>query len=321
MFNARSTLERAVRSVLESHWADLELVVVDDGSTDDSLEVLRRIKDRRLRLIEQERRGVVAAANRATQEARAPLIARMDADDVSYPDRFAAQLRTRCELDVDIVGCGVRIVDPRGAPVVALERYQRWLNELVAPEQIDAARFIESPIANPTALARREVFELGYREGPWPEDYDLWLRAFAAGYRAAKVDAILLDWTDHGARLTRNHPRYRKEAFERRRRMALLEGPLSGLPTLDLWGAGRTGRRWARWLLGQGMPIRRMIDVSPRLVGRAFEGIPIDAPDALAPCDGTLLLGAVGAQGAREQIRDFVRPLGYRDGRELIFVA
>ena len=86
--NAATTIERAARSILASTLRELELIIIDDGSTDDTTEVIRQIDDPRIRLIQQEPGGVYAAANRGTNEARAPVIARMDADDFSHPIRI-----------------------------------------------------------------------------------------------------------------------------------------------------------------------------------------------------------------------------------------
>ena len=84
--NAAATIGRAARSILDSTHRELELIIIDDGSTDDTAEVIRQIDDPRLRLIQQEPGGVYAAANRGTTEARAPVIARMDADDLPIPN-------------------------------------------------------------------------------------------------------------------------------------------------------------------------------------------------------------------------------------------
>ena len=106
--NAAATIERAARSILDSTHRELELIIIDDGSTDDTAEVIRQIDDPRLRLIQQELGGVCAAANRGTNEARAPVIARMDADDFSHPKRLEKQLDFLRQSNVNMVGCRVR---------------------------------------------------------------------------------------------------------------------------------------------------------------------------------------------------------------------
>ena len=196
--NAAATIERATRSILGSTHRELELIIIDDGSTDDTAEVIRQIDDPRLRLIQQEPGGVCAAANRGTNEARAPVIARMDADDFSHPKRLEKQLDLLRQSNVNMVGCRFRIIDALGQAVTSLQRYEQWSNALTEPARIVAMRFVELPIVNPTLMAKREVFELGYREGAWPEDYDLCLRALGQGLKAAKVPEVLFDWIDSG---------------------------------------------------------------------------------------------------------------------------
>jgi len=319
--DAADTVERAARSILDGTLRAIELIVVDDGSTDGSDEVVSRIDDPRLRLVRQDARGVVTAANRGTGEARAPVIARMDADDVAHPHRLERQLDLLARSAADLVGAQVRIVDGAGAPVPSLARYERWSNSLVAPARIAAMRFVELPVVNPTILGRREVFEAGYRDGPWPEDYEFFLRAVAAGRTAAKSPKVLLDWHDSADRLTRTDDRYSPAGLDRCRRMHLLDGPLASVERVDLWGAGDAGKPWLRWLQGEGRSVRRLVDVSPRKVGQRIHGVPVIAPDELPSPDGSPLLIAVGAAGARAEIEDRLVRRGYTPGVDAWFVC
>ncbi|HAV61497.1 MAG TPA: glycosyl transferase family 2, partial [Verrucomicrobiales bacterium] len=220
-----------------------------------------------------------------------------------------------------IVGGRVRIVDAAGAPVASWQRYERWINEHLDAVSIRALRFVESPLVNPSTMASRAVYEAGFREGDFPEDYDFWLRAFAAGHQAVKVPEVVLDWTDGETRLTRTHPRYSAEAFDRCRREHLLACPLRGVKQVDLWGAGQTGKPWLRWLQETGFEVRRLVDVAPAKIGELIHGVKVIEPGALPPPDGTPMIVAVGAEGARELITAHLEPLGYRIGKEVWFVA
>ena len=319
--NAAATLERAVLSILDSTFRDLELLVIDDGSTDGSAEIIRKVEDSRLRLIQQEPSGVCAAANRGTAEAKSAVIARMDADDFSHPLRLEKQFKLLHSADIDMTGCQVRIVDSLDQAVPSMQRYEKWSNAMTKSEHIAAMRFVELPIVNPTLLAKREVFELGYSAGAWPEDYDLCLRALGQGYRAAKVDEVLFDWVDSGQRLTRNDERYSPEAFNHCRRRHLLDGPLQGIHEIDLWGAGQTGKPWLRWLQAQGFHVRHIIEVSPKKVGTEIHGVPVIADTKLPPPDGTPLVIAVGAAGARELIEAELCKQNYHPGQDAWFVC
>jgi len=322
VFNAQSTVRRAVDSVLGQSLTDLEVIAVDDGSTDETLKVLQAIDDPRFTAVAADHRGACAASNLALEFATGDLVARMDADDVCHPEKLAAQVRWLDDSGCDVVGCQVRIVTSEQQPVASLERYQRWINEeTLTSEQIHALRFVELPLVNPTILARRTYFDGGYRDGQLPEDFDLFLRAAHRGLTFAKVPRVLFDWTDSQTRLTRTDGRYSEAAFDACRRRHLLAGPLADVTSVDVWGAGKTGKRWLRWLQTEGIRVRRVVEVSPRKIGREIHGVPVVDYRHLPPADNTLMLAAVGADRARQMIWPWLTERGYHIGRDALFVA
>ena len=322
VFNGARTISRAVRSILDQTLRKIELIVLDDGSTDETVAVIRKLRDPRLKLIQCAHRGVAATANTATELAAAPFIARMDADDFAYPLRLETQLQLLHEQNLDVIGCQVRILNETGRVARSMRRYERWINEeTVDGEQISALRFVEFPLVNPTILARRSYFEMGFCDSDLPEDYDLMLRAAAHGMRFGKVDEVLFDWTDHVDRLTRTDSRYTLEAFMRCRQLHLLAGPLRYATRVDLWGVGQTGKPWLRWLQARNVAVRRGYDINERKVNERIHGVQIEHPSEMPVADGTPLVIAVGAEGARELILPQIRSRGYVLGDDAWFVA
>ena len=322
VFNADRTIARAVHSILDQTLHEIEVIVVDDGSTDATAAVVREIRDPRLRLIQCEHRGVAVATNAATELAVAPIIARMDADDFSYPQRLQKQLQLLHKQNLDVVGCQVRILNELSSISLSMNRYERWINEeTLDGEQISALRFVEFPLVNPTILARRGYFEMEFRDSDVPEDYDLMLRAAAQGMRFGKVNEVLFDWTDHPGRLTRNDSRYTLDAFMRCRQSHLLAGPLRDVGCVDLWGAGETGKHWLRWLKTQNIHVRRGYDINDRKVNNTIHGVRISHPTEMPAADGTPLIIAVGAENARTLTQPQIVSRGYMSGVDAWFVA
>jgi glycosyltransferase involved in cell wall biosynthesis len=328
-YNAERTLDEAVESIVRQTWADWELVVVDDGSSDSSSERLEAWtkRDPRVRLTRRERRGLVASLNDGLAACRGAWIARMDADDVSLPERFAeqAQVLESCP-DVAAVGCQVEAFG-EGPIGPGLRLYLEWINSLLTPEDIRREIFVESPLVHPSVLIRREwlVRVGGYQDRGWPEDYDLWLRMHLAGARFAKVPRILLRWREHAHRLTHLDPRYRIDAFLKAKAHYLIRGPLQGRESVLVWGAGLVGKRLARHLIQAGAPLKAFIDIDPAKIGRTRRGLPVLAPegclDAWREARRPVLLAAVGARGARAQVREQVNGFGLVEGRDWWAVA
>ena len=322
VYNAQASIERAVRSMLEQTLWDIEIIVIDDGSTDQTAAIVNSIQDSRIRYFKKPHRGVALTMNDGVAVARSPLIARMDADDFSHRSRLESQRKYLETHDVDAVGCQVRIIDTDGSTVESMSRYQTWINnETLCGEDILALRFVELPVVNPTILARRQYFELECRDSSFPEDYDLMLRAAAAGFRFGKVPQKLFDWIDSRGRLTRSDQRYSVDAFMNCRRHHLLDGPLQHVRRVKLWGVGQTGKPWMRWLQDHNIEIEQAIEVSPRKIGQTVHGVLVEHPVQLGDHDGIPIIVAVGASGARALIKEHLSQRGYRTGVEAWFVA
>lgn len=322
VYNAESTVTRAIHSILQQSFQDLELLVINDGSTDQTFAAISKIRDPRLKPVSIEHVGVAAASNTGLELSTGEFVGRMDADDVAHPDKLARQLELLKQDAADCVGCQVRILDLNQQPVESMRRYADWINrETIDVTSLMALRFVELPLVNPTILARRSYFELGYRDNDFPEDYDLFLRGAAAGFRFAKIDQVLFDWYDLTARLTRTHPRYRSESFQRCREHHLLSGPLSGISQVDLWGAGQAGKPWYQWLIQQGITVRHWLDISPRKIGQQIYRHEIQSIEELPPATDVPLIIAVGREGARDLIHPFIEARGYVAGDSAWFVS
>jgi glycosyltransferase involved in cell wall biosynthesis len=326
--DAAPTLPAAIESVLSQTERNWELLAVDDGSTDRSPEILREgsRRDARIRPLCGPHRGVVSALNRGLAAARSPLIARMDADDVCLPERLARQ---RAYLDahpeVGLVACRVRFA-AAGCGGAGYARHVAWTNSVCTREAIALGRFVESPLAHPSVMFRRELPKrLGaYREGDFPEDYELWLRWLEAGVCMEKLPEALLVWRDSPGRLSRRDPRYAPEAFDRIKAAYLarwLGRHNAHHPRIVLWGAGRTSRRRGRLLQAGGIAISAYIDIDPRKIGRAIEGRPVIAPTSLPSPGHCFVVAAVGSAGAREAIEDALVAAGHRAGRDYILAT
>ena len=321
-YNAQATLADALESIRSQTFEDWELIVVDDGSTDDSLAIARGLarEDGRVRVHATPHGGIVKALVAASAEARAPFLARMDADDLAHAERLAKQMQ--CMADDARIGiCGTQVRMTGGPIGYGRRRYERWINALVAHEDMMRGLFVECPIPHPTFLLRREAFDQvgGYQDRGWAEDYDLCMRLFGAGVRFGKVAEPLLDWTESPARLSMTSPRYSPERFRALKRHYLFRTYLRGHDRFYQWGAGEVGKRWLReW------PERRpeaVVDIHPRKIGRTIHGTPVIAPDDLPGPGHGYVVVAVGAANARDDIRAKMRPRGYRELEHYVFLA
>lgn len=214
VYDAEEHLPAALDSVLGQEDVDLELVVVDDGSTDASGEILREYaaRDARVRVLTQENRGLTRALIRACGEVTGRYIARQDADDLSLPGRLARQLELiRSDERVTFVSCWGRIVGPELEELFEVRRP-------TDPEEATRALLEEmlGPPAHGTALMERDAYEEvgGYREAFYfGQDSDLWLRMAERG-RIAYVPEVLYEHRLHPAAIG-SVSRPAQEAFGR----------------------------------------------------------------------------------------------------------
>jgi len=319
--NGDPYLGEAVASILNQTVKNIELILVDDHSTDAAVSVLDK-SDPRIKFTKSRGHGVVDAFNTGFEHCRGDFIARMDADDISLPRRFETQLEY---LDrhpsVDIVGSCVEIFSETGIQG-GLERYQTWLNSVREPEQVHNQIFIESPLPNPGVMFRRSALQQlnGYRKNDWPEDYDLFLRADAAGMQMGKPEPVLLRWREHKDRLTHTDGIYEREQFMRAKTHFLVHHRLKGQPVI-IWGAGPTGRLMFDLITTEGGEVEGFIEVHPRRIGGQKRGLPVWPMDKVEDLGAAMLLVAVGAAGAREEIAAFLQVHNKVEGRDYLFVA
>ena len=204
VYNAEAYVREAVESILAQSFTDFELIVINDGSTDGSGVILRELaaRDTRIVLVERPNDGLISALNEGIESARAEFIARMDADDVAMPERFALQhARMVKEPELAVLGSLIRWMD-RAGNIIELA------DQPLTPKAI--ARCLEQgcPVAHPSVMMRRgAVLQVGgYRKAfPHAEDYDLWLRMSDLGYAIANLPQPLLNYREHDANVSVVH--------------------------------------------------------------------------------------------------------------------
>jgi len=202
VYNGARYLSVAVESILHQTFTDFELIIIDDGSTDETWTILNNFNDPRLRLVQNEKNiGVSKSANKGLALAQGMYIARMDADDISLPERLSRQvdfLETHPEIGV--LGTGFKVIDG----------YGRFSDTHLPPAQDAILRWylcFFCPIAHSTVMMRRQTVEQvgGYSsEIVLAEDYDLWQR-LSSTTRLSNLQDVLVFYRIHDENASTKH--------------------------------------------------------------------------------------------------------------------
>ena len=212
-YNQGHFLVEAIESVLNQTWTNLEVVVVNDGSTDNTIDILKKMagKDQRIRWFDQKNQGFAVAMNRAIEESHGEYIAHLDSDDVMEPDKIELQMEAlRKDSEVDLVHTAVRIIDTDGHSLMV------YRGKDVEPKVFLAQMFYRSIMGNPTTIMGRKEcwvkvpFLEKYKRSV---DYERVLR-LAERYKFKYLDLPLTKWRRHEENLTNDLEPYRKEQLE-----------------------------------------------------------------------------------------------------------
>lgn len=212
VYNGERFLREAIDSLLSQTYRNIEILIINDGSTDQSGEIIRSYQDKRIRYVVNERNsGLIFTLNRGLELATGEYLARMDSDDVCAIERIGKQASyLEQHPDIAIVATTIEMMDEAGKPLPP------WTDDRnnIHPEAIRRFLLKDNCIAHPsimarTALLQRYRFQADQKEA---EDYDLWLRLCADGHQIAKIDEPLLRYRVVATGLTRKEG---LSAFER----------------------------------------------------------------------------------------------------------
>ncbi len=202
-YNAERFVEKAVRSIMEQSYRNLEIIVIDDCSQDSTGKILGKLslEDKRIKYIKNEKNiKLPRTLNKAIRLSSGEYIARMDADDISFPDRFQKQLEFLVSNpNVDLVSANSQYID-ENENILSVRTYH-------PSEHSDIISVLpwKCPFVHPLIMAKRTFFEElnGYDTSlPYAEDYELWIRGWLNSKRYHNLSDILLQYRVHSNQMT-----------------------------------------------------------------------------------------------------------------------
>lgn len=174
VYNAQKYLSKAIESIVDQSYQEIELIIINDGSTDDSLDIIKKYLelDSRIKLITRKNKGLVYSLNEGVKKSKGAYIARMDADDISLKDRIKKQVNILdSKPDIDIVGCHYKLIN----------QYDELTGIIYVPIKRDDILFslcYTTPAAHPSIMLRRSLFDIQQYEEDPVEDYLLWTKLY-----------------------------------------------------------------------------------------------------------------------------------------------
>ncbi|XPV67642.1 MAG: glycosyltransferase family 2 protein [Halarcobacter sp.] len=212
VYNGRKYLAEAIESILFQTYENFELIILDDGSTDNSIEIINKYKliDNRIKVIEQKNIGLIATLNKGLSLSQGDYIARMDQDDISLKNRLELQYNFMKNNSLDLCGCNYNIIDEEN-------NIKKLIEVPLTKDEILITLGITVPFAHPSVMIRKQfiiehrlMYGLdGYQNA---EDLDLWLKCHTKGANFGNVKKTLLHYRVLNSSLSRkNHVKIMKE--------------------------------------------------------------------------------------------------------------
>ena len=248
VFNSENFLQDCLDSILKQSFINWELILVDDYSTDKSMEIIQAYekKDSRLKYIKNTKeKGIIPALEEGYKVSRGTYISRMDSDDIMPENKLVILFKNLTTKGEGYVSTGmVKYFSSNKELEEGYRNYESWLNGLITEQDIWSEVYKECPIASPNWLISRTDLEKsgGISIGIYPEDYDLVFRMYKTRLKIVKSSEITHLWRDHPQRVSRNSLVYKDNNFLQLKCKYFLEIERFKYKHIYVWGAGRKGK-------------------------------------------------------------------------------
>ncbi len=203
-YNAGRYIAESIKSILNSNYENIELIIINDGSIDDTEAIVKSFKDSRIHLINNNiNQGIVYSLNKGIIEAEGKFIARMDADDISFPNRFTNQLEILISKDLDIIS---------SCAITTNKVSKRFIGIKLNLDELRLALAFFNPIVHPLVMGTAEIFKNNLYDNNFQhaEDYELWSRLVLNGARFHTTSDILLKYRVHAGQISKTKHNHQK---------------------------------------------------------------------------------------------------------------
>lgn len=281
MRNASLWVKETIDSIQKQTVADWELIVVDDHSTDESVEIIESIAvtDKRIKILQNPSEGIIPALKYALENCRGTFITRMDSDDIMPVDRLALHVDALQNAAPKTIVTGkVRYFSSDKVSDGYL-KYENWLNERVDQADFYDHIYRECIVASPNWMGRTEEFknESLFSLLNYPEDYDLCFRWQEKGFTIIGLETITLHWREHPLRTSRNSDNYQQEAFFQLK-MDWFSKNHSDANSIGIVGIGQKGKLCLEYLNTSTFDVR-LFDLNHTQFTQPINGMVVESID------------------------------------------
>ena len=296
VYNAMPYLEACIDSILNQSHQRFELILVDDFSTDGSLEVLNHyaLQDSRVKVFSNSEKGIIPALALAFVKSTGGYITRMDADDIMTPKKLELMMSALTEDPTAVVVGKVKYFAEGKELAAGYVKYAKWLNSMIDHKSHYDHIYKECVIPSPCWMMSRQMLESigGFSSQLYPEDYDLTFRMYEHGIKVVGLSQVLHYWRDHDRRASRNDSHYSDQGFLQLKLHYFLKIDRKQNKPLILWGAGRTGKAVAKALLSENIAFRWMTDNTQK-AGHIIYGVELELAQKLLDCRDSQVITAI----------------------------
>lgn len=322
IFNAAPWLRACLDSLRKQTLTRWQLCAIDDHSTDGSTDILREYArlDARIKWQRNSGKGIIPALRAAYAQATAPYITRMDADDKMPPQKLERLYQILRAGGPGHLSTGRVAYFSDGVLQDGYRRYADWLN--ITLQSGHPYRFIyrECVIPSPCWMIHREDLERAdaFRPERYPEDYDLVFRFYREGIQPLVADQVLHWWRDHPQRSSRTLEQYAAQEYFKLKVPWFLELDYQPGRSLVVWGAGRKGKKLARYLIDRHLPFHWVCN-TPSKWGHRIDGQLMASPENIGQLTDPQIIIVVSGPDDQLEIRRQLRKQGRTEGKDFFF--
>ena len=320
--NTGTYLNPCLISIIEQSYENWELLIVDDGSTDDSFNIVNQyaIKDNRITLLKNTGSGIIDALQFAFSKSKGQLITRMDSDDIMAKNKIeilAHNLITHGEKHVAV---GLVNYFAETGIKDGYKNYETWLNSLTAQGSNYSEIYKECVIPSPCWMIHRTDLVAcdAFNPQRYPEDYDLAFRFYKHHFKCIPCSQVLHHWRDYNTRTSRTHIHYAENHFIDIKLKYFLELDYQPDKTLIVWGAGKKGKTIAKKLIEKHIKFEWICD-NPNKIGRDIYGVILKPFNYLGTTKNTQSIITVANKTEQKEISNYIKDLKLKPVENYVF--